>query len=69
MADLDQKKPVAWKHIGLYGHAVGTFTSEFILLFVVHPALMCCCDRWLEKVKSTPVALADAQNALYELIF
>ena len=28
MADLIQSKPVAWKHIGLYGHAVGTFTSE-----------------------------------------
>jgi hypothetical protein len=64
MADLDQKKPVAWKHIGLYGHAVGTFTSEFFFVvccsFLV---LMRYCDGWLVKVKSTLVALADAQNA------
>jgi len=24
----DQPKPKAWKHIGLYGHAVGTFTAD-----------------------------------------
>jgi hypothetical protein len=48
MADLDQQKPVAWKHIGLYGHAVGTFTSEFIFVFVVdYLALMICCRSWL----------------------
>eukprot|EP00804_Cyclotella_cryptica_P031234 CCRYP_011061-RB/>CCRYP_011061-RB protein AED:0.18 eAED:0.18 QI:313/1/1/1/0.8/0.83/6/73/645 len=28
MADLDQKVPAVWKHIGLYGHAVGTFTMD-----------------------------------------
>jgi len=28
MADFNQQKPVAWKHIGLYGHAVGTFSMD-----------------------------------------
>jgi hypothetical protein len=28
MSDNDQQKPKVWKHIGLYGHAVGTFTGE-----------------------------------------
>ena len=44
MADLDQHKPVAWKHIGLYGHAVGTFTSEFICRCVVVSLVRCCSD-------------------------
>jgi hypothetical protein len=34
MADLEvpTQKPLVYKHIGLYGHAVGTFTSEFYWL-------------------------------------
>ena len=27
---VGEQKPAVWKHIGLYGHAVGTFTGEQI---------------------------------------
>ena len=29
---MSDDKPRVWKHIGLYGHAVGTFTGEFIMV-------------------------------------
>ena len=41
---MAEDKPKVWKHIGLYGHAVGTFTGEFFdfdfdFFFVVRPSL------------------------------
>ena len=38
---MAEDKPKVWKHIGLYGHAVGTFTGEFFdfEIFFVRPSL------------------------------
>lgn len=46
--DESGQKPAVWKHIGLYGHAVGTFTgkslysnnNDWLQILMIHMSLL-----------------------------